>query len=76
MHITEVVRGRDLLKSTARQILLQRALALPTPAYFHADLIRDEAGQRLAKRHDALSLRTLREAGLTPSQVLAQLALQ
>jgi len=71
MGITEVVRGRDLLKSTARQILLQRALALPTPAYFHCDLLRDSAGVRLAKRHDALSLRALRERGLTPQQVRA-----
>jgi glutamyl-tRNA synthetase len=69
MSITEVVRGRDLLKSTARQILLQRALGLPTPRYFHCDLMRDAAGVRLAKRHDALSLRALREAGLTPEDV-------
>ncbi len=71
-QITEVVRGRDLLKSTARQILLQRALSLPTPQYFHCDLMRDEAGIRLAKRHDALSLRTLRESGLTQQEVLAR----
>jgi glutamyl-tRNA synthetase len=71
MGITEVVRGRDLLKSTARQILLQRALALPTPNYFHCDLMRDENGLRLAKRHDALSIRSLREQGLTPEQVRA-----
>jgi glutamyl/glutaminyl-tRNA synthetase len=69
--ITEVVRGRDLLKSTARQILLQRALNYPTPAYFHCDLMRDPAGIRLAKRHDALSLRTLRANGLTPADILA-----
>ncbi len=74
MQITEVVRGSDLLKSTARQILLQRALGLPTPAYFHADLMRDSAGQRLAKRHDALSLHALREAGLTPADVRARFA--
>lgn len=73
MQITEVVRGRDLLKSTARQILLQRALKLTTPAYFHTDLMRDEHGVRLAKRHDALSLRALREAGATPAQVLARI---
>jgi glutamyl-tRNA synthetase len=71
MGITEVVRGRDLLKSTTRQILLQRALGLPTPSYFHCDLVRDDAGVRLAKRHDALSLRALREQGLTPEQVRA-----
>ena len=72
MGITEVVRGRDLLKSTARQVLLQRALGLPTPRYFHCDLMRDEAGARLAKRHDALSLRAMREAGLSPEQVRAK----
>lgn len=71
MQITEVVRGRDLLKSTARQILLQRALGLTTPDYFHCGLMRDEHGTRLAKRHDALSLRALRERGLTPSDVRA-----
>ena len=71
-NITEVVRGRDLLKSTARQILLQRALNYPTPAYFHCDLMRDAAGIRLAKRHDALSLRTLRANGLTPADILAR----
>ena len=68
-QITEVVRGRDLLKSTARQILLQRALGYDTPAYFHCDLIRDEQGTRLAKRHDALSLRMLREHGASPEDV-------
>jgi glutamyl/glutaminyl-tRNA synthetase len=69
MHIAEVVRGRDLLKSTARQILLQRALSLPTPAYFHTQLLTDANGVRLAKRHDALALRTLRERGLSPADV-------
>lgn len=73
MRITEVVRGRDLLRSTARQILLQRALGLPTPLYFHTDLMRDRLGLRLAKRHDALSLSALRESGYTPAQVLAKL---
>jgi glutamyl/glutaminyl-tRNA synthetase len=43
---------------------------LPTPAYYHRDLVRDQSGTRLAKRHDALSLRTLREQGHTPEQVL------
>ncbi|HUX44039.1 MAG TPA: tRNA glutamyl-Q(34) synthetase GluQRS [Terracidiphilus sp.] len=70
MRITEVVRGADLLKSTARQILLYSALGLPAPQWFHCALITDAHGQRLAKRHDALSLRTLRERGVTPQQVL------
>jgi glutamyl/glutaminyl-tRNA synthetase len=70
MQITEVVRGADLLKSTARQLLLIRALGLRVPAYYHCDLVRDAAGLRLAKRHDALSLRKLREQGYGPQQVL------
>jgi glutamyl/glutaminyl-tRNA synthetase len=71
MGITEVVRGRDLLKSTARQILLQRALGYTTPSYFHTRLLVDANGARLAKRHDALALRTLRERGHSPDQVRA-----
>ncbi len=73
--VTEVVRGRDLLRSTARQLLIQRALKLPTPRYFHCELMRDETGLRLAKRNDALSLRALREAGSTPVEVIARLTL-
>jgi glutamyl-tRNA synthetase len=69
MRITEVVRGADLLKSTARQILLTRALGVPSPAWYHCDLLLDQAGQRLAKRHDALSLRTLREQGKQPEEL-------
>lgn len=71
MRITEVVRGADLLKSTARQILLARALGLASPAWFHCALVTDAAGVRLAKRHDALAIRTLRARGLTPAQVLS-----
>ncbi|MGA3090256.1 MAG: tRNA glutamyl-Q(34) synthetase GluQRS [Terriglobales bacterium] len=70
MRITEVVRGADLLKSTARQLLLMRALEYTPPQYFHCELVRDSAGMRLAKRHDALSIRRLRERGVTPGQVL------
>ncbi len=69
-NITEVVRGRDLLKSTARQLLLQRALNLATPTYFHTHLLTDEHGIRLAKRHDALAIRTLRQQGLSPAEVI------
>lgn len=71
MAITEVVRGEDLLRSTARQLLLYRALAATPPAWCHLPLVRDAAGRRLAKRHDALAVRTLRERGYTPAQVLA-----
>jgi glutamyl/glutaminyl-tRNA synthetase len=68
MRITEVVRGADLLKSTARQILLYRALGSPIPDFYHCDLVRDDNGLRLAKRHDSLSIRKLREMGWTPEQ--------
>jgi glutamyl-tRNA synthetase len=71
MGITEVVRGADLLKSTARQILLNRALCYGDPAWFHCDLMVDQNGRRLAKRHDSLSLRTLRARGLTPVNILS-----
>jgi glutamyl-tRNA synthetase len=74
MGVTEVVRGADLLRSTARQILLQRALGLPRVAYFHTVLLRDDAGVRLAKRHDALAIRTLRERGLSPEDVRRRFA--
>jgi glutamyl/glutaminyl-tRNA synthetase len=74
MTITEVVRGADLVKSTARQILVCRALGLPEPAWFHCPLVTDERGQRLAKRHDALSLRALRALGVKPEDVLRMAA--
>jgi glutamyl-tRNA synthetase len=76
MQITEVVRGADLLKSTARQILLYRALGLTLPAWHHCPLLRDANGQRLAKRTDALSLRILRDRGLTAAEVRAMWNLQ
>ena len=69
MDITEVVRGEDLLKSTARQILLYRALGLAIPDFYHCDLVRDDTSVRLAKRHDSLSIRKLREMGWTPEEV-------
>jgi glutamyl/glutaminyl-tRNA synthetase len=66
MRITEVVRGEDLLTSTARQLLLYRALGWPPPAFYHCPLVTDAASRRLAKRNDALTLRTLRGRGFTP----------
>jgi glutamyl-tRNA synthetase len=69
MRISEVVRGEDLLVSTARQILLYRALGLPVPAFYHCALLRDDRGERLAKRHDALSLRALRKRGVSPAEI-------
>lgn len=71
MGITEVVRGADLLVSTARQMLLFRALDWPAPAFRHVPLALDAEGRRLAKRTDALSVRALRERGFSAGQVLA-----
>jgi len=72
LGITEVVRGSDLIKSTFRQILLIRALGQKEPAYYHCPLMLDDRGERLAKRHDALALRTLREQGVTAAEVLGR----
>jgi len=71
MRISEVVRGADLLKSTARQILLNRVLGFDNPAWYHCRLVVDHNGRRLAKRHDTLSLRALRQRGLTPMNILS-----
>jgi glutamyl-tRNA synthetase len=68
MEITEIVRGADLLKSTARQLLIYRALGWEPPRWAHAPLMMDEHGMRLAKRHDALALRKLRERGMSPEE--------
>jgi glutamyl/glutaminyl-tRNA synthetase len=76
MQITEVVRGRDLLRSTARQMLLIRALGLAQPAYAHCDLVLNEQGQRLAKRDASRSIRALREAGHTADEVRAMVLTQ
>jgi glutamyl-tRNA synthetase len=70
MGISEVVRGADLLKSTARQLLLFDALRYDAPDYFHCTLVRDSTGMRMAKRHDSASIQRLRKMGLTPAQVL------
>jgi glutamyl-tRNA synthetase len=69
-RVTEVVRGDDLLESTARQRLLQQALGLPAMRYFHVPLVVDEAGRRLAKRHDDLSLAELRAGGTDPRAIV------
>jgi glutamyl-tRNA synthetase len=70
MGITEVVRGADLLLSTARQLLVYRALGWTPPGWAHAPLIVDAEGRRLAKRTAGLSIRELRAAGRSPTEVL------
>lgn len=74
MHINQVVRGTDLLHSTARQILLYEALHCSVPTFAHVPLMLDEQGKRLAKRTQSEGLDPLRAAGRTPEQVLGQLA--
>lgn len=69
MQITEVVRGADLLVSTARQLLLYRALDLKPPDFFHCPLMLDARGFRLAKRDDGMSLRRLRAGGGLPEEI-------
>jgi glutamyl-Q tRNA(Asp) synthetase len=71
-QISHVTRGADLLPSTHVHRLLQALLGLPAPLYLHHPLVLDEHGKRLAKRCDSLSIAALREAGLTPAEVLAR----
>jgi glutamyl/glutaminyl-tRNA synthetase len=70
MGIGEVVRGADLLTSTARQILLYEALGEEPPMWFHCPLVLGTDGRRLAKRAGSLAIRALREAGVSPDGVL------
>jgi glutamyl-tRNA synthetase len=71
MQINEVVRGADLLLSTFRQLLIYRALDLRVPQFYHAELIMDSSGRRLAKRDAALSLKELRKSGADPEELRA-----
>jgi len=70
MQINEVVRGADLLLSTARQLLIYRALHWTPPQWAHVPLVKDAQGQRLAKRTNGLSIQELREKGITAKAVL------
>lgn len=74
MRINQVVRGADLLSSTARQILLYEALGFPVPTFAHVPLMLDEEGKRLSKRTNSTGLDPLRNAGIPPEQIVGQLA--
>ena len=68
--VTEVVRGRDLLSSTARQILLLQALQLPLPGYAHVPLLLDAHGHRLSKRRGDQTLRAWLDQGIEVEVIL------
>ena len=72
MEIAEVVRGADLLTSTARQLLLAEALGWRSPAFCHVPLVCDTAGRRLAKRSGGLAIADLRARGFSPQDVLSR----
>jgi glutamyl-tRNA synthetase len=74
MGIDDVVRGADLLASTARQIQLIEALGGAPPAYAHVPLMRSPQGEKLSKRDKGLTLRSLREEGARPEAVTGYLA--
>jgi glutamyl-tRNA synthetase len=73
-HITEVLRGDDLLSSTPRQLALYDALDWPRPSFLHVPLVFGPDGRRLAKRDGALPVDGLRQAGVTPERILGRLA--
>jgi glutamyl-tRNA synthetase len=74
MRINQVVRGADLLQSTARQVLLYEALGFPVPTFAHVSLLLDEHRKRLSKRIKSAGLEPLRAAGATPAQVVGLIA--
>ncbi len=71
--VTEIVRGRDILSATPRQLYLQRLLGYDTPDYFHIPLLVDHQGRRLAKRDKDLDLTALAQR-FTPADILGRLA--
>jgi glutamyl-tRNA synthetase len=72
--VDTVIRGADLLPSTARQVLLQRALGLPTPAHLHVPLVVGADGRRLAKRHGDTTIASLRAKGWSAPALVGRIA--
>lgn len=68
-EVSHIVRGEDLLESTHIHRILQELLGFPEPEYWHHELVVDGEGKRLAKRHDALAIATLREEGASREEV-------
>jgi glutamyl/glutaminyl-tRNA synthetase len=74
MGVTDVLRGHDLWEAAPRQVALGRALGFPPPRYWHAPLMTDFRGERLAKRGGAPSVQALREGGTDPAFIRSELA--
>lgn len=74
--VTHVTRGDDLFGATHVQRQIQAILSYQEPLYLHHALVRDEKGFRLAKRNAAMSIRTLRQSGLSPAEILGSAAFQ
>lgn len=74
-NVTDIVRGVDLFDSTHLHRVLQELLQLPVPTYHHHDLLTDEDGNRLAKRDRSITLKQLRESGITAGELKADLKL-
>ncbi len=74
MEVNQVLRGRDILHCTPRQVLLYQVFNSPLPEYVHIPLILDAQGERLAKRHGHMTLRSLREKGIRPGAIVGYLA--
>jgi glutamyl-Q tRNA(Asp) synthetase len=70
--VTLVTRGVDLVEATHVHRVLQALLGLPTPRYRHHILLTDAAGRRLSKRDRALTIRSMRQSGMSPREILAQ----
>jgi glutamyl-Q tRNA(Asp) synthetase len=71
--VTHIIRGEDLSEAPHLHVLLQVLLDIPTPIYQHHRLILDDDGKRLAKRNQAMTLRAMRDAGVTPSDIRQRL---
>lgn len=74
--VTHVTRGEDIAFCTPLHVLLQTILEFPTPIYRHHRLIRDSQDVRLAKLHDAVAIRSLRERGKAPDDILSMVGLR
>jgi glutamyl-Q tRNA(Asp) synthetase len=72
--VTLVTRGEDLKPATDLHRLIQTLMGWPAPAYAHHPLWRDEHGKRLAKRDKAVTLRVMRDVGVSPQDIIARLS--